>query len=245
MKNQAITQKPPRPPSLIKSIYLAKFLDFIRTICRGNRLTNLFHAVEVVIINLKPKIGSEIHLLDYGCGVMEISTQLKKNGVVNDFIGVDVFEMPSVEASQDERWTHYRSLQGGEEAINELPNEFNLTIVIDVLHHIIEDTQKIRALQTLAMISPYILVKDHLETGFFSRQILRLADWFGNYSYDVRIPNKYFTRESWKRLINEANLNEIVFLDRVKVHTGLFGVLVPPTRHFISVLIPSSDKKSI
>lgn len=243
METPTIMEKPPRPRSLIKAIYLAKFLDVVRSVCRGNRLTNLFHAIEIAIIDLKPKIGLEIRLLDYGCGVMEISTQLKKNGVIKDFIGVDVFEMPSIEASQDERWTHYRSLNDKEFSINKLSENINLTIVIDVLHHVIDDTQKISVLRDLAKISPYILIKDHFETGFFSRQLLRLADWFGNYSYNVEVPDRYFCRDSWKKLIKDANLKEIVFLDKVKVHTGIFGILIPQDRHFISVVVPSMQEK--
>jgi hypothetical protein len=234
--SKKITEPPPRPPSLTSKIYLSKFLDLIRSVFGGSRLVNLLPEIEAAINNFQPLKGSEIYLLDYGCGVMEIPIQLKRNGVVKDFIGADIYDAPLVEASSDERWSHYRKLSNENGGISELPNTFHLAMLIDVLHHVIDDKQKIKILRELASVSSFILIKDHVEQGFLSRQLLRLADWFGNYSYDVTIPQKYFDLETWNKLIEEADLQEMVFINKVNVHTGVFRFLIPPDNHFISIL---------
>ena len=127
---------------------------------------------------------------------MEIPIQLKRNGVIKDFIGADIYDAPVVESSSDERWSHYRKLSNETGGISELPHTFNLSMLVDVLHHVIDDKQKVEILRQLSQVSSFILIKDHIEQSFLSRQLLRLADWFGNYSYDVTIPHKYFDLQS-------------------------------------------------
>jgi hypothetical protein len=236
--SKKVTEPPPRPQSLTSKVYLSKFLDLIRSVFGGSRLVNLLPEIETAINNFQPLQGSEIYLLDYGCGVMEIPIQLKKNGVIKDFIGADIYDAPVAESSSDERWSHYRKLSNEKGAISELLNTFHLVTLIDVLHHVIDDKQKVKILRELSSVSSFILIKDHVEQGFLSRQLLRLADWFGNYSYDVTIPHRYFDQDSWNRLIEEANLQEIVIINKVNVHTGLFRFLIPPNNHFISILAP-------
>jgi hypothetical protein len=234
--SKKVTEPPPRPPSLTSKIYLSKFLDLIRSVFGGSRLVNLLPEIEAVINNFQPLQGSEICLLDYGCGVMEISIQLKRNGVIKDFIGVDIYDAPVVESSSDERWSRYRKLSNETGGISELPRTFHLSMLVDVLHHVIDDKQKVQILKELSSVSSFILIKDHVEQGFLSRQLLRLADWFGNYSYDVTIPHRYFDLETWNKLIEEADLQEMVFINKVNVHTGAFRFLIPPHNHFISIL---------
>ena len=58
-------------------------------------------------------------------------------------------------------------------------------------------------------ISKNIIIKDHFEFGFFSRQLLRFVDFYANYAYDVNIPKEYFNYVSWKRTIKKSHLKEV------------------------------------
>jgi hypothetical protein len=112
---------------------------------------------------------------------------------------------------------------------------FDAALIIDVLHHAgIENSVEI--LKEVARCSRYIIVKDHVEYGFISRQILRLADWFGNAAYGVAIPQRYFDKQNWQYIVSTAGLAEVELTIGVKIYDGLFGIIMPPRYHFISIL---------
>jgi hypothetical protein len=89
---------------------------------------------------------------------------------------------------------------------------------------------------SLKFISKYVIIKDHFEYGYFSRQILRLGDWFGNYGTDINIPKKYFTEFKWKKLIKKLKLNQIKMINNVKQHKFLFSLILSSKHQFISVI---------
>lgn len=113
--------------------------------------------------------------------------------------------------------------------------KFDIIILIDVLHHIgINKSYKI--LNELSQISKYILIKEHFEYGFISRQLLRLADFYGNYAQNVNVPNIYFSKNSWEKLVKNKKLNLFYFEKNVQQHKGLFNYILNPKHHFISII---------
>lgn len=183
-----------RPLSLTSRLSLAIFLSFFRKVLGGDRFINLYSAIVKEINDLNDLPIGDVALLDYGCGTMALSVQLKNDRVINNFLGVDIFPAPSVlELGADSKWMHYRQVTGNDNLNFE--TKFDLTIVADVLHHFSYDDQ-LRILNNLGNVSRYILIKDHFEYGYFSRQLLRLADWYGNYAYGVIIPMSYYTQKS-------------------------------------------------
>jgi hypothetical protein len=199
----------------------------VRGLVGGDRFENLYRAVRDELQRLTPSPRS---LLDFGCGAMDFSLRLRGEDVIGQFVAMDVFPPP---ANPDSRWSHYRQLHDGTFPSN--AERFDAAIVIDVLHHVDERTRS-SLLRSLGDAVRFVVVKDHFEFGVFSRQMLRLADWFGNYAYGVRIPSRYFTPTRWDALISAAGLREIRRVQNVRVHDGLFGVLLPSRHHFISVL---------
>lgn len=75
--------------------------------------------------------------------------------------------------------------------------KYDFSIISDVLHHIGVNKEKliVNILKRLKSKSKFILIKDHFETGFFSRTILRFMDFIGNYHNNVNIPKKYFCKK--------------------------------------------------
>ena len=122
-------------------------------------------------------------------------------------------------------------------------NNFDLAIIVDALHHIPE-VERCRAIKKIADHCDYIIVKDHFEFGYFSRQRLRAADWFGNYVYGVDIPERYYTHQTWKKFLENNGLKQIELVKNVRVHRGLFGIIIPPKYHFLSIIEGKRGSKS-
>jgi len=216
-----------RPGERTPNRRLATLLGGIRRVVGGDRFENLFRAVKGEIVALHPTPAT---LLDYGCGSMEFSLRLQDEGVISRFVAVDIYPAPS---TPDGPWQHYQQIAEG--ALPALPERFDVAIVIDVLHHA-DEAQRAPILSGLGREARRVLVKDHFEHGLLSRQLLRLADWFGNFAYGVRIPERYFTPRQWEALVAAAGMREIRRVQDVRVHHGLFGLLLAPRHHFISVL---------
>lgn len=104
-----------------------------------------------------------------------------------------------------------------------------------MLHHIGID-QCHNELKKICNISKYVIIKDHFEYSYISRQILRLSDWFGNFGTEINIPKKYFTEFKWQKLIKKLKLNQINIIKNVNQHTGLFSLILPSKHQFISVI---------
>ena len=218
-------------------VRLSLLLNFVRKILKGDRFSNLYQAIshEISIMGLVNPI-----LLDYGCGLMNFSSRLKLDGTISEFIGMDIYPVPSATVDPDNLWANYRQIT--KVGMEELGRDFDIAMIVDVLHHA-EERDHPRILQQLAKHCKFILVKDHFETGYVSRQLLRLADWYGNFAYGVSIPKRYFDLQSWANLVRSSGLVEVRLVKNVKVHEGLFGLLIPPKRHFISILV--KDKSEI
>jgi len=221
-----------RPVQLTPHIFLAKLLDFLRFAIGGDRFNNLFIALKNSINRVSPE-SSHLSLLDYGCGMMTISIKLKNDGIIKDFTGLDIYPSSDFEGD-DLRWANY--IQIKPEGIAAIKEKYNIAIIVDVLHHVTSYEERVSILKGLSHITDFIIVKDHFEYGYFSRQVLRLIDWLGNFAYGVRIPSEYFTKDSWGKLLMDAEVTQVEIQDKVKIHSGLIGYLVPSKYHFISIL---------
>ena len=125
--------------------------------------------------------------------------KLQKKNYVKKIVGTDIF-------NYNYQFKKIKYLEQKNFFKSKL-KKFDLIISIDVLHHIgIENSHKI--LNKLSKYSKYILIKDHFEHGFFSRHLLRFVDFYANYAYGVKIPNRYFTKKLWKSTLkNLINRN--------------------------------------
>jgi hypothetical protein len=218
-----------RPLDTTPHRLLAATLDALRNLAGGDRFENLYGALRSAIGELDEP---NLFLLDYGCGTMSFSQRLHDEGRIADFVGMDTYARPGSSAA-DPKWSHYRQI--GADGLDAVREQFDVAMMVDVLHHVAEGEQA-KILRSLSSVSRYVLVKDHFEQGMLSRQMLRLADWYGNFAYGVTVPKRYFDRARWAQLVETSGLVEMTRKTDVRVHDGLFGVIVPPRCHFISVL---------
>lgn len=210
---------------------MARLLHSFRKVIGGDRFENLYKAICLAIPNELHK--GNISLLDYGCGAMNVSLRLKTDGQISKFMGMDIFPKPGSSGIPGDIWENYHQIPTS--GISKSIGTFDLAIVVDVLHHASEEDQP-KILRSLAEVSQYVMIKDHFEYGFISRQILRLADFYGNYAFGVNVPKRYFNKDRWSKLLKSAGVKEILLKDSVKIHKGLSSFIMPPRLHFISVL---------
>ena len=199
----------------------------IRKIFGGDRLKRLSEIMISFSKQIYLKDKKKITILDFGCGSMEISKKLVKLSYVKQIIGVDTY--PSKFKTKKMKYIQYDNF------FKKNKTTFDIVIAVDVLHHIGVD-ESYKVLKKLSKISKNIIVKDHFEHGFLSRQLLRFVDFYANYAYDVNIPKKYFNYKSWNKIIKKSFLKEIKIIKNFQQHDGLFNLLLNKKHHFVSHL---------
>jgi len=201
--------------------------DFIRKIFKGDRTKRLSKKVELLIKKEAEKKKTSVSVIDFGCGSMEISKKIQHNKFIKKIIGLDIFK--SNYRYKKLQYHNYKNL-------NDLNNfKSDIVILVDVLHHIGVDKSHL-VLKKLSKNSKTLIVKDHFEHGYFSRQLLRFIDFYANYAYGVIIPKKYFDYKSWKKTVKKSSLTENYFEKKFQQHDGLFNLILNKRHHFISVL---------
>jgi hypothetical protein len=201
--------------------------DFIRKISKGDRTKRLSKKVEFLIKKEALKKKTKVSVIDFGCGSMEISKKIQHNTFIKNIIGLDIFK--SNYKYKKLQYHNYKNL-------NDLSCfRSDIVILVDVLHHIGIDKSHL-ILKKLSKNSKTLIVKDHFEHGYFSRQLLRFIDFYANYAYGVTIPKKYFDYSSWKKTVKKTSLEEDYFEKKFQQHDGIFNLILNKKHHFISVL---------
>ena len=201
--------------------------DFIRKISKGDRLTSISNKVGFLIKKEATNQKKKVTVLDFGCGSMEISKKIQNKKFIKKIIGLDIFD-----ANYKYKKLQYFKYKN----LNNLKSfKTDVVILVDVLHHMGIDKSHI-ILKKLSQNSNTIIIKDHFEHGFFSRQLLRFVDFYANFAYGVTIPKKYFDKISWKKTVKKTKLKENYFENNFQQHEGLFNFILHKKHHFISVL---------
>ncbi len=207
--------------------FLILITDFIRKISKGDRLTSLSNKVATLIRIEAHKAKKKVTVIDFGCGSMEISKRIQHNKFIKKITGLDIFD--SNYNYKKLRYYNYKNLK------NLSKYKSDIVILIDVLHHIGIDKSH-SVLKKLSKNSKTLIIKDHFEHGFLSRQLLRFVDFYANFAYGVTIPNKYFDKNSWKMTVKKTKLKENYFEENFQQHIGLFNLILNKKHHFVSVL---------
>ena len=210
--------------------FRVRVFDTFRKILGGHREPRLIEALENAI---KATKLSNLKVLDFGTGSMFVVSELHRRGVIDSYCGIDTYpidELPDEEVGENRA---YIQIETPEDLLK--LTHFNLSIASDALHHVNWHDIPI-VLDHLGTITKFIVVKDCFEHGFITRQLLRLSDWFGNSAYDVNIPERYFTPSYWESLLMDLGMKEVHRWSNVKIHNGIFGILLPSRCHFVSIV---------
>lgn len=159
-----------------------------------------------------------LRLLDVGCGDMSLADAIAARVPSAEFRCVDVHACPPELVAQDPRWKRYLHFDG-----TRLPfdaNSFDAVLFSDVLHHVPE-ALRVGLLASAASVGRAVVIKDHLEYGWWSRQALRAMDVVGNFGYGVAIPQRYFRQADFERLCKQAGLQ----VQSMQIGVDLYGHL--------------------
>ena len=111
---------------------------------------------------------------------MEISKKLETKNYIKSIVGSDIFK----HSFKSKKLTYINN-----ERLFKENEKFDVIFMVDVLHHVgVSDAYKV--LNKLSKLSKIIIIKDHFEHGFVSRQLLRFVDFYANYGYGVNVPKK-------------------------------------------------------
>lgn len=203
----------------------------LRLVGGGDRFSNLTNALKKEFLQVGADVGHAPSLLDFGCGNMAIGEALDQASCARLTACTDIYPAPA--DGDPQRWSRYHQVTS--ETLPFETGTFDASMANDVLHH--AGTERaITILRELARCSSFVVIKDHFEYGPISRQLLRLADWYGNWAYDVNVPDRYFDTSTWAETVSQAGLKEVRRTTGVTIHTGAFGLILPAKLHFISVL---------
>jgi ubiquinone/menaquinone biosynthesis C-methylase UbiE len=213
------------------------FKDYLiqshQKLSHNNRIS-VISRVLIEKINSLNIVGKQLKCIDIGCGDMQIAKILcaKYNNTFWDCI--DMYTLPE-SIKMDEKRIKYQVFDG--KVIPFESKKFEVALLIDVLHH----AENIGfLLKETARVSNFIIVKDHYEYSFFSRNALKAMDLYGNWAYGIKVPGKYFTKESFAEACSIANLKIVqleIGLDLYE-HLPLLNRILKPRWQFIAVLSP-------
>jgi SAM-dependent methyltransferase len=206
-------------------------INLHRSLSHGHRVQLLADRVAAHIEALVPQ--GVARCLDIGCGDMTLAETVEKRLPRTDWRCIDVHPLPPA-LRDDARWSKYTSFDG--RTIPYDDRAFDVALFCDVLHHAPDDAP--RLLAEAGRVARHVLVKDHFEYGAYSRSMLRLMDFVGNWGYGIGIPKHYFTQTSFRGLVAQQGL-AIEALDcglDLYDHLPVVGKLLRPDWQFIAVL---------
>jgi SAM-dependent methyltransferase len=196
---------------------------------RVNLLSKLLSdRIEIVSPN-----KNEIRCIDIGCGDMTIAESIAAINPKTSWTCIDIHKLPE-ELKNTDKWKKYKQFDGTHIPFEN--NAFDCALFCDVLHHIPGDLSPL--LKEAARVSSAIIIKDHFEYGWYSRTMLKLMDFAGNWSYGISIPEYYFTVQNFEKLCSESGLE----ISDMKIgvdlysHLPVFNKILKPQWQFIAVL---------
>jgi len=216
------------------------FLKQLRlSILSNQRERNLAKIISKQILTLT-KNQSEISILDYGSGFEPLVINLIYKDITNKYKKIninccDYYKSKEVKIlnkkNKDIKFFKIDKLRS-------MKKKYDVAICADVLHHAgIENLNIIKnILVFLRNKCTYVLIKDHYEYSLFSRTILRFMDFIGNYYNGVSIPKKYFTKDSFKKVVKKSNLKTFRVIENYRYYSRIFLFFSNPKLHFIKVL---------
>jgi SAM-dependent methyltransferase len=171
--------------------------------------------------------------LDVGCGDMTMADAVEERAPRTDWRCIDVHPLPRGRHDES-RWRKYQQFDGSSVPYGE--DEFDIALLCDVLHRIPENAA--RLLAEAGRVARRVIVKERFEYGAYSRSMLRLMNFVGNWGYGIAVPEGFFTRDGFVRLAAEQGL-VIKSLDcglELYEHPPVGSAMRRPDSHFVAVL---------
>ena len=191
------------PIAAINKTFFKKALTiFHKKIAHSTRTRFLVNKFTILIDDVhKGCVKQNLKCLDVGCGDMTLAEGISKKLKYTNWICADIHELPK-DLTGLKKWGKYIQFNGYELDFSD--NYFDIVMMSDILHHASED-QADSLLKEASRISRYVMIKDNFEYSIYSRSIMRILDFLGNYGYGISVPKKYYTPTSFSSKIKRID----------------------------------------
>jgi len=210
---------------------LKNFLSYIRFwILKNQREKNLAKILYNVI-----KKNKKITICDYGSGFNpDIIKLLAKKKIFKKIHCFDFYNDQQLSfLNKNKLNIKFKNIKD----LKKVNTKYDVTIVIDVLHHIGVKNKIIKEiLINLKKISKILIIKDHYEHSKFDRLLLRIMDFIGNYKDNVNIPKQYFTKESFKETLSSSGFKNVKIISNLKIYSKKFLFFSKSSLHFLCII---------
>ena len=181
-----------------------------------------------------------IKILDFGSGIEPTIIQMVRDHLLKKSInmtshGYDLYEDYEIARLNN---IHKNEFYFKSNELEDAKEYYDFAIVSDVLHHMdIENEELIKnTLKIIKSKSKFVIIKDHFQYGFFSNQIIRLMDFFGNLNSNIDTPKKYYSIQKFHKLIESLNFTIRYKILNNRYHPKLFIFFNNSKYHFIYLL---------
>jgi SAM-dependent methyltransferase len=181
--------------------------------------------VSVLTDYLTELIPPNASVLDIGCGdgllsylIMQKRPDVKIRGV--DIVGRSQTQIP-VE-------------QFDGKVIPYGDGSFEVTMLVDVLHHTIDPMVLLQ--EAVRVARNAVVIKDHTCNGSFDNLTLRLMDHVGNARHGVALPYNYWSQQRWFEAVETLGLKMATWKRDLRLYPRPARWLFDRSLHFISRL---------
>ena len=224
------------PIASVNNTFFKKALTaFHKKIAHSTRTSYLINKFTLLIDEVhKESVKKNLKCLDLGCGDMIIAEEIGKKLKYTNWICADIHELPR-DLIRLKKWEKYIQFNGVKLDFND--NYFDIVMMSDILHHASDD-QADNLLKEASRVSRFVIIKDNFEYSIYSRSIMRILDFLGNYGYGISVPKKYFTPISFSYKIKDANMQIIKMDTSIDIYSkiSILGKAILPHWQFIALL---------
>lgn len=209
-----------------------KFLSYFRFyLLKNQREKNLANIYYKIIKNNKKKIS----ICDYGSGFNPDVIRFLAKKI--NFKNIDCYDFYTNKELNLLNNNTYNIKFKKIESFKNSKKKYDITILSDVLHHIGVKNKIIkRILLSLKKKSKILIIKDHFEHSIFSRLLLQIMDFIGNYKDNLNIPNQYFTKESFEETLINSGLKKYKIISNLKLYYKKFLFFSKTNLHFLCII---------
>ena len=219
---------------------LKHFLKILRNIFVGDYRSKLLSEIIVKMILKYSANNDVIKIMDYGSGfqpklIYFVYKKLKhtynKNVIIYCF---DKYSLQDLEKLNQNKDIIFNKIEN----VDLDKANYDFCLLSDVLHHIgVEKVSELKNLiNNLQNKARFVLIKDNYQYGYFSNYTLRVMDFLGNYFNNVKTPHTYFTKRSFKYLLQLTNSTIVEEILNIKLYQSYFLYMSNPKFNFIYLI---------